>query len=104
MILEEERCFQKAVQILYERVDLLSSEELIFYYRFVVSKARRLYVEFVKGRGGRREEEGGGGDGGGVGGERGGEGGTKKEGGRGMMEEDGDLLKRRKQLKKKTFK
>ena len=56
-ILEGERCFQKAVEILYERLDLLSSEELIFYYRFIVSKARRLYVEFVRRKGGKREDE-----------------------------------------------
>lgn len=43
--------FQKAVQILYERLDLLSSEELIFYYKFIVSKAKKLYLDFLQKRG-----------------------------------------------------
>ena len=43
--------FQKAVQILYERLDLLSSEELIFYYKFIVNKAKKLYLDFLQKRG-----------------------------------------------------
>lgn len=43
--------FQKAVQILYERLDLLSSEELIFYYKFIVNKAKKLYFDFLQQRG-----------------------------------------------------
>ena len=43
--------YKKAVRALYERVDLLSSEELVFYYKFIINKAKLLYLDFLKKKG-----------------------------------------------------